>query len=482
MACGRLAELALPNATITLATEVAAGAFTMASPPAFGPPPDFAGLPAFCRVAATLTPSPDSTIKMEVWMPVDWNGKFAGTGNGGAAGEIFYWEMAPVLAKGYAVANSDTGHEGGGADWTFAVGHPEKLVDSGHRAVHEMTVQAKAIVGAYYGMPARLSYWSGCSMGGRQGLMEALRYPDDYDAIAARAPAMSWSPLMTHGLTIQRALTDPQGPLPAAKLRQLRAAALAACDVHDGVADDVIADPPTCTFDPGALACSGADAPTCLTPREVEHARTIYRGTVNPRTGEQIFPGPAPGSELEWGAYTPGVFPISVNFLRDVVFADPSWDPFSFDFDADFTRLREASDHLFDASSPDLSAFVASGGKLVLWHGWNDGLIPARSTVAYYEKVVESLGADTAANHVRLFLAPGVNHCAGGEGAADFDHIAALEQWIERSTAPEVLIASRTLEGGGTRTRPLCPHPRVARYRGTGSTDDAASFECVTPE
>jgi len=317
-------------------------------------------------------------------------------------------------------------------------------------------------------------------MGGRQGLMEALRYPDDYDGIAARAPAMSWAPLMAHGIGVQRALTDPQGALPQAKLPLIREAAIAACDAADGVTDRVASDPRTCSFDPGTLACTGADTATCLTPREVEHARAIYAGPKNPRTGEQIFPGPMPGSELEWGAYTPGVFPVSANFVRLVV-GDPNWEVTSFDFDADIARLHAASDAIFDASSPDLSAFVASGGKLVLWHGWTDGLIPAHSTVNYYDAVVENLGTETAAEHVRLFLAPGVNHCEGGEGASDFDHLATVAQWVEQGIAPEQLVAAKALDGGATRTRLLCAHPQVARYRGTGNTDDATSFECVTP-
>jgi feruloyl esterase len=430
-----------------------------------------------------LAPVPDSSIKIEVWMPAaGWNGRFVGTGNGGAAGAIFYWEMAPQLARGYAVANTDTGHEGGGADWTFGVGHPEKLVDSGYRAVHEMTVAAKAIVAAHYGMAAEHSYWSGCSTGGRQGLMEALRFPDDYDGIAARAPAMSWTPLMTHGAGIQQALTAPADALSAAKLPLLREAAIAACDAHDGVTDRVVTDPRSCTFDPTVLACrSGDDTAMCLTSSEVEHVQRIYRGPVNPRAGEQIFPGPKPGSELEWAAYSPGEFPIAANWFRDIVVGDPNWDLQSLDLDSHVARSRAVGDEMFDASSPDLSAFVASGGKLVLWHGWTDGLIPAQNTVDYYDALVATLGADEAADHVRLFMAPGVDHCGGGEGAADFDHVAAVEQWVEQGTAPERLVARGAPEGGGVRTRLLCAHPQVARYNGSGNTDDAASFACAAP-
>jgi feruloyl esterase len=443
---------------------------------------DFSKLPAFCRVTATLSPSPDSAVKMEVWLPAgNWNGRFVGTGNGGAMGAIFYWEMIEPLMRGYAVANSDTGHEGGPFDWSFAVGHPEKVVDNAWRGVHEMTVQAKSIVAAHYGRKPARAYWSGCSTGGRQGLLEAQRFPEDYDGVAVRAPANHWIPLMSYSLLVQQALTDPAGALSPAKLPVIREAAIAACDAGDGVTDRVIGDPERCNFDPVTLACKAEDAPTCLTDREVELVRGIYRGPVNPRTGEQILPGAAPGSELEWGALTPAAFPIAPNFMRDVVFQKPDWDPLSFDFDKDVARAREVTDALFDASNPDLGAFAARGGKVVLWHGWTDGLIPAAGTVDYHNRVVAKLGKDKAAEHVRLFMAPGVNHCAGGEGAAMFDHLGALDNWIEKGSAPERLIASRKLESGGERTRPLCAWPKVARYKGAGNTDDAANFDCVMP-
>jgi feruloyl esterase len=481
-ACAELAALSLPAAKITSAAVVAAGAFQLPGPPPPFGAPDFSKLPAFCRVAATLSPAPDSAINMEVWMPLEgWNGKFVGTGNGGAMGAIFYWEMIEPLMRGYAAANSDTGHAGGPADWSFAVGHPEKLVDNAWRAVHEMTVQAKAIVAAHYGRKPARNYWSSCSTGGRQGLMEAVRFPGDYDGLAIRAPANPWIPLIAYSVLVQQALTNPQGALPAAKLPVLREAAIAACDAGDGVTDRVIGDPERCKFDPGTAACMAADAPSCLTAGEVAAARRIYRGAVNPRTGAQISAGAAPGSELEWGALTPAALPIGANFMRDIVFARPDWDLFSFDFDKDVARLREVAEPHYDASNPDLRAFVDRGGRIVLWHCWTDGLIPARGTIEYYKAVVARLGAEKSAGHVRLFLAPGVNHCAGGEGADRFDHLGAVENWVERGVAPERLIASRKLESGGERTRPLCAWPKVARYKGDGNPDDAASFDCVAP-
>lgn len=479
-ACEELAALSLPDAAITAATVVEAGAFKLpAPPPPFGAP-DFSTLPAFCRVAATLTSSADSSIKMEVWLPLEnWNGKFMGTGNGGAMGAIFHWEMHGPLARGYAVANTDTGHEGGPFDWSFAVGHPEKVVDNAWRAVHQMTVQAKAIVAAHYGRKPQRSYWSGCSTGGRQGLLEAQRFPEDYDGMVIQAPANHWVGLMSYSLLVQQALTDPAGALPPAKLPLIREAAIAACDAADGITDRLIGNMQQCKFDPGALACATGDGPDCLAAHEVEAARRVYRGPVNPRSGELILPGASPGSELEWGAYTPTAFPIAQNFMRDIVFRQPAWDPLGFDFDADLARARAVADKLYDASSPDLSEFVARGGKIILWHGWSDGIIPARGTVDYYNKAVAALGAGKAAGHLRLFMAPGVNHCRGGEGADRFDHIGALEDWIEHGRAPGRLIAARKLESGAERTRPLCPWPQYARYRGTGDGEDAASYDCV---
>jgi feruloyl esterase len=486
--CEDLAKLSLPNTTITLAERVPAGAFmpppgAPASPAPDAPKVSYAGLPPFCRVAATVKPVPDSEIRLEVWMPLEhWNGKFVGTGNGGAAGFVFLFSLAEPLARGYAVANTNTGHEGGLADWSFAVGHAEKLIDHGYRAIHEMTVKSKAIVAAHYGTAARQSYWTGCSTGGRQGLMEAHRFPEDYDGIAASAPANNWVPLMAHAAMIQRAMTDPAVPLPPEKLTLVKESAIAACDAADGVRDRVVSDPQTCKFDPGVLQCPYGDGPNCLTPRQIEAVKRIYRGVVNPRTGEQLFPGPEPTSELLWPVFTPAVFPVGRNYFRDIVFNDPAWDLATLDFDADITRARKVSDDVLAMTDPDLTAFVQRGGKLLLWHGWTDGLITPRNTINYYNSVVAKMGADKVTDQVRLFMAPGVNHCSGGEGPSTVDYLSALEQWVEDGKAPERIIASGALDRGAMRTRPLCPYPQIAKYKGQGNPDDAANFECVAPK
>ncbi len=482
--CEDLARLRLPDTTITLAETVAAGAFVPPKEfpwPGGAPPEDFIpykNLPSFCRVAASIQPAPDSDIKFEVWMPAEgWNGKFAGVGNGGFWGRIMYPRMNEPLIRGYAVASTDTGHEGAVDDGSFAMGHPEKLVDHGYRAIHEMTVKAKAIIAERYGDGPRHSYWLGCSTGGRQGLMEAQRFPDDYDGISAGAPANNWVPLMASGVWITAALTDPTGGIPAAKFPVIQNAAVAACDARDGVTDRVIGDPSDCDFDPKVLQCTEGDGPDCLTVTQVDSLRKIYRGPVNPRTAEQVFPGVEPGSELELPAFFG--FRIYENYWRQLVFADSAWDLRALDFDRDVAKAIQLHDGVLSATDPDLSAFAGRGGKLFLWHGWNDTLITPRNTIHYYEDVVATMGAERVKDSVRLFMLPGVLHCSGGEGAFNVDHLSVLEEWVEEGKAPERVIARRPLGEGAERTRPLCPYPQVARYNGTGSTDDAANFRCT---
>lgn len=482
--CEDLRDLDLPDTTITVVETVAAGAFVLPEPPTliYGEsPPTYDHLPAFCRVGATIFPVPDSEIRFEVWMPArGWNGKFVGTGNGGMSGEIWYWDLSEPLARGYAVANTDTGHRGDVSDMSFAIGHPEKLIDNAWRGVHEMTVKSKAVVAAHYGRPPQFSYWTGCSTGGRQGLVEAQRFPSDYDAISAGAPANHWIPLMVRNVQAQLVMADPAGALAPTKLRLLTEAALAACDGIDDVIDHVVEQPSACSWDPALLQCEGTDSAECLTAREVKAAQQIYGGVVSSQNGSQLYPGPEAGSESQWLAFQPGSFPIGENYFRDLVARDPNWDLSAFDADTDIARARALETAGFAATDPDLTDFVARDGKLLLWHGWTDGLIPAEASIWYYEDVRATMGAE-ADNSVRLFMAPGVNHCVGGEGPFLFDHLAILEEWVERGSAPARIIASRPLEDGSLRTRPLCPYPQVAQYTGDGSTDDAANFECRAP-
>lgn len=481
--CEDLARLQLPDTTVTRAETVAAGAFVPPKDfpwPGGTPPEDFIpykDLPSFCRVAASIRPTADSDIQLEVWMPEQgWNEKFAGVGNGGFWGQIMYPAMNEPLTRGYAVASTDTGHEGAVDDGSFAVGHPEKLVDHGYRAIHEMTVKAKAIIAERYGDGPRQSYWLGCSTGGRQGLMEAQRFPDDYDGISSGAPANNWVPLMASGVWITAALTDAGG-IPEAKFPVIQNAAVTACDSKDGVTDRVIGDPTHCDFDPAVLECKGGDGPDCLTAAQVESLRKIYAGPKNPRTGEQVFPGVEPGSELELPVFSR--FRIYENYWRQLVFNEPAWDLRALDFDRDVARAIELEDGVLAATEPDLTAFAARGGKLFLWHGWNDTMITPRNTIHYYEDVVATMGAERVKDSVRLFMLPGVLHCSGGEGAFDVDHLSVLEEWVEEGKAPDRVIARRPLGEGTERTRPLCPYPQVARHNGTGSTDEAANFRCT---
>ena len=485
--CEALAMRAFPSTTIASARVVPAGAF---SPPALGglpPAIDYASLPAFCRVTGSIKPAENSDIRFEVWLPEQgWNGRFLQTGNGGAAGAIMLGSLAEPLARGYAVANTDTGHQGSLGDFSWAA-VADRLADFQYRAVHELTVVGKAITEARYGSAPEKSYWNGCSTGGRQGLKEAQRYPEDYDAIVAGAPANNWSALMSLSVAIQRDLGP--GGLGADKLGLLTEGAIAACDALDGVRDRVIADSAQCTFDPASLACGGdSSGAQCLAPNEVAAAKRIYGGLAT-ASGETLFPGTGPASEQLWASYTTPQFSIGTNYFRNVVAKDPSWDPASFDLERDLARAEQVDAGAAVAMDPDLSAFAARGGKLILYHGTADGLIPYRNTVNYYESVVAALGAERAEEHVRLYLVPGMTHCSGGEGAFAVDWLGALEDWVEREAPPGALAGEhpavvQNAPGAPAVqskafTRPICVYPQVPRYKGSGDETLAASFECA---
>ena len=480
--CERLATLALPHTKITSVQSVAAGAFT--APGAAQQSAAFKQLPAFCRVAATLTPSADSQIEMELWLPAEnWNGKFLAVGNGGWAGTIVRDAIAAGLRKGYAAASNDTGHQDGGA--AFAMNH-EKVVDFGYRAMHEMTVQSKAIVEAFYSRAPQLSYYNGCSTGGRQGMMEAQRYPEDFDAIIAGAPVYNQVHLNVSQTALQvEMLKNPARIVPANKVTLYANAVMAACDANDGVKDNIISDPLQCKFDPGTLLCKGGDAADCLTAGEVESAKQLY-SPVKGKSGEIVYPGRLPGVEAGWAARipTPGapMNPLWGDMPRYVGHRDANWDVMSFDLDKDLAlTLKNAS--FIESNDPNLAKFKARGGKLLLWHGWADpGPSPA-NTINYLTQVTKTLGGGKQEDWMRLFLLPGVGHCGGGVGPDQADFLTALEQWREHGAAPAQIVASRNLGRAALppMTRPLCPYPQLAKYSGTGSTDDAKSFVCAAP-
>jgi feruloyl esterase len=487
-ACAALSSLTLANGTVTLAQVVEAGAFVPPAPPGSTAPPTttpFATLPAFCRVAATLTPSSDSDIRIEVWLPASgWNGKFLGVGNGGWAGTISYGALADGVRRGYAAASTDTGHAGNGGDASFAHNHPEKLTDFAWRAVHEMTVQGKAVLNAYYGKGPRLSYWNGCSTGGRQGLKEAQRFPTDYDAIVAGAPANYMTHLSAHLLWVAHAtLKDPATRMTREKLAVIQRAVLDRCDALDGVKDGVLENPPACRFDPAAITCSGADSPDCLTAPQVDALRKVYAPLKNPRTGAELYPGLEPGSEPGWTAIAvgPNPFPIADSHFKFIVFGKPDWDYRTLDFDRDVARAAEMDGGLMNAIDPDLGPFFARGGKLLMYHGWNDQLIAPRNSINYYASVMKKVGERRAADSLRLFMVPGLNHCAGGAGLNRIDPLAALEAWVEQKQPPAELPAAHVVKGEVMWERPVCAYPQVATYRGTGDTKVPGSYVCRAP-
>ena len=473
---GSCEGLKTSNASITLAQSVPPGGFT----PQGGRGADaFKSLPAFCRVAATLKPTSDSEIKIEVWLPQSgWNGKLQSVGNGAWAGTISYPAMATALAAGYATASTDTGHTGNNAN--FITGHPEKVIDFGYRAVHEMTVASKAIIDAYYGSAAKFSYWNGCSTGGRQALSEAEKYPADYDGILAGAPAIYASRLQ--GMQVWASQTvhkDDASNIPAAKYPVIHDAVLAQCDALDGVKDGVLENPGKCKFDPKVLLCREGDSPSCLTAPQVEAASKLYGGPKN-SGGRQLFPGLEPGSELGWSMLL-GAQPMSLatEVYKYLVLNNPGWDYKTLNPEADFPLAEKAIRESMDATDTNLKPFVDHGGKLLMYHGWSDPGIPPMNTVNYYNGVVGKLGGTSkTSNSVRLFMIPGMNHCQGGNGTDKFDGIGALAEWVEHGHAPDSIPASHQTAGKVDRTRPLCPYPQVAVYKGSGSTEEAANFLC----
>jgi feruloyl esterase len=484
-ACESLVGLTIPGVTIDSATSVAAGAFT---PPNAQAP---LTLPAFCRIAATARPTSDSEIRFEVWAPLaeNWNGRFQGVGNGGYQGSIAYAAMATALRRGYATASTDTGHTGD--DMRFAQGHPEKLVDYGWRAIHVMTESAKLIVRNARGRFPDKSYFVGCSAGGHQAMSEVQRFPADYDGVIAGAPAHNrlrqtfgfmWSWTATHD-------ADGRPLLTAASLGLVTKAVNAACDASDGLADGLVEDPRACRFDPASLACRpGGDQATCLTPPQIEAFRKVYAGLKSPRTGEQIYSGLPRGSESfgdagiqSWRQYvTEPKEPSRIGLFRYFLFHDPSWDLRTLDYDRDLAHAEAALPHL-PAVERDLSVFRKRGGKLLMYAGWIDPVVPPQDTAAYYEAVARTMGGeDNVRDFFRLFMAPGMGHCGGGPGPNQFDALTTLEQWVEKGVAPAMLLATHSTNGTVDRTRPLCPWPQVARYKGAGSIDEAANFTCAS--
>jgi feruloyl esterase len=432
-----------------------------------------------------LAPSTDSHIESEVWLPVEnWNGKLQVVGNGGWAGSIFYPSMAAALKEGYATAATDTGHKAGdgGGNGMFALGHPEKLVDFAYRALHETTVKAKAIIKTFYDQNPKYSYYNGCSTGGRQGLMEVARFPEDFDGVVAGAPANPHIHLHAAGIAMAMDLKkDPQHQLTQAKLATLHEAILEACDALDGVKDGLLENPQKCHFDPATLLCKGADSDACLTAPQVEAVKRVFADTKT-KNGEIVWTGYEPGGELQYSSLTAKVDPdappssMLLDSIRILAYQDPNWDWRKWDLDRDLAAADEKAAFL-DVHTYDLSAFKAHGGKLLLYHGWWDPGIAPGNTVNYYKGVLAKMGPKQD-SWLRLFMAPGMQHCSGGPGPDQFDKMAVMERWRESGIAPDQILAIHVSGSSVQMTRPLCPYPKVAVYRGSGSTSDAANFSC----
>ncbi|HUR35737.1 MAG TPA: tannase/feruloyl esterase family alpha/beta hydrolase [Vicinamibacterales bacterium] len=466
------------------------------------------GLPAFCRVQGVSRPSEDSDIRFEVWLPqpATWNRRFLSTGEGGFAGQLNYQRngldnaMDELLRRGYATASTDTGHLSTEQWW--GIGHPEKVTDYLYRAKHVTTVAAKAIIEAYYGAPPSHSYFSSCSNGGRQGLIEAQRYPEDFDGLIIGAPWNFQSHSNAGFVWDAQALAATGAAIPAEKLPAIAAAAVAACDKSDGLADGVIADPSRCAFDPRSLTCAGADGNSCLTPPQVAALQKIYEGPKNPRTGESIFPGFAKGSEAGWtGMVRPQTAASGLLvYFSNIVYQNREWDLQSFNFDSDMAYTDQTVGRFGNATSTDYTAAIRRGVKIIQYHGWNDQTLQPEYSPAYYEQVARANGGvEQTQNFYRLFMVPGMNHCSGGIGASNFGGVGqqippvrdaahdlqtALETWVERGTAPRQLIGTKFTDNqAATRTveytRPVCLYPEVPGYKGTGDPKDAASFACV---
>jgi feruloyl esterase len=483
MPCESLARLTFADAAITSAAVVNEG-----PPPArgsLGGPAGGAGvpaarggappanIPAHCRVLMTLKPTSDSLINMELWLPLqNWNGKFMGVGNGGFAGSIQgrTSEMPDALRRGYATAGTDTGHQEPGGDW--AIGHPEKMIDFAYRATHEMTLKAKEIVKAFYDQPARYSYFKGCSTGGRMALMEAQRYPGDYHGIIAGSLANRHIHMWTAGVARSIELSrHPEGSLTVEKAAFVNQTVTNACDT---LKEGFLNNPRQCTVDFSRLLCAvGKDDDTCLTAAQLRTVNTFYGGVKNSK-GDLIFSGQALGNPIPPLRGT-NQAPGGVFDIVRIAFNDPNLDWQKFDLDKDLPIIDKAVGYV-DSVNPDIGAFKKNGGKLLLTHGWADTGITPETTIWYYDSVLDSMGRNQS-DWMRLFMVPGMGHCGGGPGVNTFDSIGTLENWVEKGVPPNQMLG----KGADGLTRPLCPYPQYADYKGTGDLKDAASWACKPP-
>jgi pimeloyl-ACP methyl ester carboxylesterase len=480
--CAALASLVIDGAIITTVEAVPAGTFT--TPAQVSLPSKTYTVPAFCRVALTIAPS----ALTEVWLPADtWNTLFGGSGNGGSTGVVMFDAMSQSINGGYATVSSDLGHQSTGEDVSWANGRPDLVEDFGYRITHSMTVIAKQLILAYYGTPQTRSYFTGYSAGGRQALMEASRYPDDYDGIISGAPAQNWTHLMAGAVWQSLAVLKDASLKSYPSYEQVTAlasAVMASCDGLDGLVDNQITDPSACQYDPAALSCATSSASTCLSKQQVKAIQTLYKPLKN-SAGDKLYPGVIPGSEFEWSCSFVGTAPyngysyvLSQEYFQNMVYETASWDFRSFNADVDVPYSDSKLADTLNGSSADLDAFKARGGKLLVWHGWSDGLITPLATVDYYNALKKRYGKSVLNGFAKLYMVPGFGHC-GSYGPAAFDTLTPLRNWVEQGSEPQSILALQ-VDGSGaiTRTRPLCPYPKQAVYKGLGSINLAKNFSC----
>jgi feruloyl esterase len=497
--CANFASWSGGDVKVTAAERVEAGA-KQAAPQVPGMTP-LGGQPAHCKIAGTI----EKEIRFELLLPDQWNGRFVMGGGGGFVGSVQNTAQTSMmypgtaLERGYATAGTDTGHQGMGTDASWALNNPEREVNFGHRAVHLTAEASKTIIKQFYGREAERSYFIGCSRGGGQGMMESQRYPDDFDGIVAGAPAYNWPGIGAGFLqTQQKIYPDPANlatPVITNENRALLAKEiLAACDKLDGVEDRLLNDPRQCKFDPASLPrCKSAEGGAdCVTEPQLAAIQEIYEGPIV--DGKRVHAGFPFGGENDFGGWdmwitgranalgpnTPNLhYAFGTNMFKYIIYDDPEWDYSKYQFanwDEDTRRAAE----ILNATDVDLGKFEASEGKLILWNGWSDSAITALGTIGYYDWAAAK--DKEIRDYARLFMMPGVLHCAGGPGPDKVDWLGAISDWVEKDKAPDRLLASRTDGNGKTiLTRPLCPYPQVAVYDGKGDTSKADSFACAAP-
>ena len=443
-----------------------------------------AALPEHCDVRGVIWPEARFAVKL----PTQWNNRFEMVGNGGWAGTISLAQVDTAVRDGYAATSTDTGHDAQkepGASFAYpGPNNPNasrKVIDFGYLAVHETALLAKKMTRVYYGSDPQYSYWVGCSTGGREGLMEAQRYPEDFDGYVIGAPVLFLTGLQSKSVwNYQLAGTGP-GAIKGPKLATLSKAFYDKCDALDGLKDGLVENPLKCDFDPARdlAKCSGdADNQDCFTSAQIAALKKVYEG---PRdsNGKQLFPGMPPGGD---GGVTNG-FQLADSFMKFMAFDQapgPAWDYHSFKIETDLARMAPLATRI-DATIPDLTAVRMRGGKILHYHGWADPGVSPKMSIDYYEAAVKTMGEKETADFYRFFPVPGMFHCQGGPGCGDVNWLAAVVNWVEKGVAPSMVVGAHVEKGEAKRTRPICAYPNTAHYKGSGSIDTADNFTCAAP-